>query len=208
MAYNLKFEKDIGDTIKKYPFLKITRDDKESYLKGILDINDNKKYLGSYSIEIKGSRKYPYEFPITYEVGGDIPAEPDFHKYNDNSLCIDIRASEILKCHSGMTVSTYIETELIPYFANQIYRKLTGHYVNEYKHGRDGIRQFYCRLFSTNDIRLWKKCVQHAFSHIDKERNELCYCGSGLKYKKCHLLTDEKLILIGKEQILNDLLIL
>jgi uncharacterized protein YecA (UPF0149 family) len=23
-------------------------------------------------------------------------------------------------------------------------------------------------------------------------RNELCWCGSGLKYKKCHLSSDEK----------------
>jgi uncharacterized protein YecA (UPF0149 family) len=23
-------------------------------------------------------------------------------------------------------------------------------------------------------------------------RNELCWCGSGMKYKKCHLLEDEK----------------
>ena len=24
------------------------------------------------------------------------------------------------------------------------------------------------------------------------QRNELCWCGSGRKYKKCHLLEDEK----------------
>ncbi|GFZ33245.1 methionine aminopeptidase [Clostridium zeae] len=29
---------------------------------------------------------------------------------------------------------------------------------------------------------------------MNKNRNELCWCGSGLKYKKCHLSFDEKLI--------------
>lgn len=27
---------------------------------------------------------------------------------------------------------------------------------------------------------------------INLGRNELCWCGSGKKYKKCHLLEDEK----------------
>jgi methionyl aminopeptidase len=26
----------------------------------------------------------------------------------------------------------------------------------------------------------------------DMGRNELCWCGSGKKYKKCHLMEDEK----------------
>jgi len=43
------------------------------------------------------------------------------------------------------------------------------------------------------------KSIANIFSGDDGEsqtrnigRNELCWCGSGKKYKKCHLIEDEK----------------
>lgn len=205
MAYNPLFDADIKATLKRYPALGIVKHGKERYLKGIFDIcNKEKECLGSFAIEIKGSIGYPFEFPVAYEVGGDIPAEPDFHKYQDNSLCIDVRASEIMKCHSGITIVRFIENELIPFLANQLYRKEVGQYLNEYSHGISGIREFYCELFKTDEVSLWIRCVKHAFSPKEISRNDICYCGSGIKYKKCHKQTDEKLKQVGKEQILND----
>ena len=113
MAYNIIFDKDIEYTARKYRFFRIVNDGKERCLKGILDINNKEgECLGSFSIEIKGSIRYPYEFPIVYEVGGDILAEANYHKYKDNSLCIDVKASEILKCYSGMSICDFIEEEL------------------------------------------------------------------------------------------------
>jgi len=47
-------------------------------------------------------------------------------------------------------------------------------------------------------MNLFKKIV-HMFNAQDEQtqevnpgRNELCWCGSGRKYKKCHLIEDEK----------------
>ena len=31
------------------------------------------------------------------------------------------------------------------------------------------------------------------------ERNELCWCGSGKKYKKCHMQMDDKILLLASE---------
>ena len=31
------------------------------------------------------------------------------------------------------------------------------------------------------------------------ERNELCWCGSGKKYKKCHMQIDDKILLLASE---------
>jgi uncharacterized protein YecA (UPF0149 family) len=43
------------------------------------------------------------------------------------------------------------------------------------------------------------KGIMNMFSSEDEQiqevnlgRNELCWCGSGKKYKKCHLMEDEK----------------
>ena len=209
MAYNPLFDAEIKTTLKRYPFLSVVNDGKERYLKGILDIrNKERECLGSFAIEIKGSVGYPFEFPVAYEVGGDIPTDPDFHKYQDNSLCIDVRASEIIKCHSGITIVRFIENELIPFLANQLYRKETGQYLNEYSHGINGIRQFYCELLKTEEVDLWIRCVKQAFSPKEILKNDTYYCGSRIKYKKCHEKKKKKLRQVGKEQILNDFKIL
>jgi len=34
------------------------------------------------------------------------------------------------------------------------------------------------------------------------ERNELCWCGSGKKYKKCHMPIEEKIPLLFSERVL------
>ena len=31
------------------------------------------------------------------------------------------------------------------------------------------------------------------------ERNEFCWCGSGKKYKKCHMAIDDKIIMLGAQ---------
>ena len=31
------------------------------------------------------------------------------------------------------------------------------------------------------------------------ERNELCWCGSGKKYKKCHMQIEDKILLLAAE---------
>ena len=34
------------------------------------------------------------------------------------------------------------------------------------------------------------------------ERNEACWCGSGKKYKKCHMAMDEKLMILEEQATL------
>ena len=34
---------------------------------------------------------------------------------------------------------------------------------------------------------------------IKMDRNEACWCGSGKKYKKCHMATDEKIALLAEQ---------
>lgn len=41
---------------------------------------------------------------------------------------------------------------------------------------------------------IWKKLFSKSEQQPTRNlgRNELCWCGSGMKYKKCHLASDEQ----------------
>lgn len=202
---NSVFDAQIDPFILEYPcFQKKTVGD-VSFLKGILDIpNDEGVIAGSFSIEIHPVKNFPFAFPILYEVGNEIPCKADWHKYSNNSCCLTVPAEEKLMCKNGITLIWFVQNVAIPYFANQLYKKQTGHYLQEYSHGSAGIKEFYDRIFHSSDINIWRKCLKSAFGNSKYERNALCYCNSGKKYKKCHLLVENDVRTIGREQIVND----
>lgn len=203
---NQAFKNELTEAISTFPDLSIVHYDGQDILKGILDIRDESSaVIGSFSVEIYPTEKFPYRFPKIFEVGGDIPCNADWHKYPDKSCCITVEQDEILKCQHGITLLNFIEKEAIPYFANQLFRIKEGRYLNEYPHGKSGIRIFYNELFKSKDWEFWYSCYDHAFRSSQTRRNGKCYCNSGKKYKKCHMLVEEKLQIIGKQKVLNDL---
>ena len=202
---NKLFKQHLAATIKRYPSLKIIGDpNRQQYLKGILDVLDGTgNTVCAYSVEIKESHGYPYRYPCAYEVGGDIPGTADYHKYSDGMLCLGVDAEEIIKCRNGLHIADFIAEELIPYLANQYYRNITGHYLQEYSHGTEGVRQCYSKMLNNEDEGLWPMLYNMAFVK-SIGRNEMCCCGSGKKYKNCHESIVNTLVLIGKKQVEKD----
>lgn len=206
------FEEQLPEAIRNFPNLKILGSGQEvTYLRGILDIpNDNGEIVGSFLVEIKCSKGFPYRFPILFETGGDIPNEADWHKYSDSSCCITVWSDEIANCINGISVSAFIQNFAIPYFANQIHFKQTGKYKNgEYAHGSRGIFQFYEILMKTNDKNLWVAYFKYAFrgERVTCGRNDVCLCGGPDKYKNCHLKVFNTLQQIGEERVLKDFML-
>lgn len=188
--------------------MKINQDGNNiAFLKGILDIpNDNKEIAGHFLIEIHFTEEFPYKFPICFETGGEIPSELDWHKYADERCCITVLPDEILKCKKGITISLFIDEHVIPYFANQLYKKQTGKYKSEYPHGIQGTAQFYETLLMTTNKQLWLQYFKNTFRNlkISCRRNDTCFCGSGSRYKLCHFQVFNTLYQIGEKQVLYD----
>ncbi|MBF01076.1 SEC-C metal-binding domain-containing protein [Flavobacterium coralii] len=203
---NQHFQNELSIVVNKFPNLAVKSLGQEIYLRGILDVpNDNGDIVGSFLIEIHSVEKFPYRFPKLYEVGGEIPVHPDWHKYNDNSCCLTVEPDELIICRHGITLSYFIESIAIPYFANQLYRKAEGKYFNEYPHGYQGLYVFYAELFNNKDISVWLEYLKRTFSGKKAMRNDKCYCASGKKFKYCHMKTEEKLRVLGRTRILNDI---
>lgn len=185
---NIEFERQLEAVCTEYPSLKIKQRAGVKYLQGLIDIKDeSNKWINSFLIEIHQTNSFPYGFPILYETGGDIPCSPEWHKYADNSCCITVEPDEIVKCKHGITVVGFIKKYAIPYLANQCYKKETGHYLNEYAHGTEGLIQYYVELMKTSDYAIWIICLKHAFFKMTTLRNSPCFCGSNAKFKNCHL---------------------
>lgn len=198
IKYNKYFDLELDSFILKNPNFKILKSDKFRYLKGIIDVES----LGSFMVKILPTEDYPMRFPAVFEVGNDIPNKSDFHKYNNGSCCFTVYPNEILICKLNSLNLCYFKYKiLLPYFANQIYKKKYGTYVDEYSHGDKGFKEFFDELYKTKNITLQKQISHYAFSNHKSQPNEVCYCGSGIKYKKCHFLIEEKIRKIGKKII-------
>lgn len=205
----MEFLNHLEQAVVQFPNLRILEEGGGNcYLRGVLDIpDDDGDVAGSFLIEIKRSKGFPFRFPYLFEVGGDIPNEADRHKYPDSSCCITVWTDEILKCKHGINVVEFIQNFAIPYFANQIYFKKEGKYKNgEYAHGVKGIEQFYSTLMKTSNKDRWVTYFKYAFrgQKIESGRNDICLCGGPLKFKNCHLRVLDTLRQIGEEQVLKD----
>jgi hypothetical protein len=194
------FERHIEEAIYSFPNLEIKSQGNNKYLKGVIDING----FGSYLIEIKYKGGYPKRYPLLYEVGGEIPNIPDYHKYADNSCCLTVDADEILKCIKGITIKYFIEDVAIPFFANQLVKIKEGKYIKEYSHGNKGVFEFYSELLRTSNLNRIKMIIL-SFLYGSVKANDNCICGSGLKTSECHLDSIIKLQQIGKHQVMLDL---
>jgi hypothetical protein len=207
-AENISFKNQLQEAVNAYPNLVIKKDDRGwDYLSGILDVpNDEGKIVGAFMVEIHGTEYFPMRFPKLFETGGEIPMEAAWHRNMDESCCITVPPDEILKCKAGISVKSYIQDYAIPYFANQIHRKITGEYKNgEYAHNLNGLEQYYSSLLKTKNRRLWLRYFCIAFRGLNPQiqPEQTCFCGSRMKFISCHFKAFESLKSIGESDVIN-----
>lgn len=203
------FAQQVDQLLIKFPKLK-TRvvEIGLTILFGELDVVDkNGKYWDSYLIEIHPTTDFPNRFPWVYEVGGKIPQIGDWHVNEDTkSCCIEVRPEEILICKGGITLLSFVEGYVLPYFFNQTHRRVEGYYVNgEYSHGMLGIYEFYSRVLKTgSDIRKTIQLIMFISKGVRPSRTDNCFCGTKEKYRRCHREAFETLSILGGNYLLED----
>ena len=137
----------------------------------------------SYSLRIALNSIDRNGWPRVYEVGGrhqtistkqNVDAI-DLHFYPDGSCCLGIRFSP----ERLLTLERLIDELVIPFLYRLSYVDKNGlpaaqeDLWGEYAHGDDGFRQYINEM-----LEMVKR---------GPGRNELCPCGSGRKFKRCHL---------------------
>lgn len=183
------FKKDISDTLIKYPKLNFSfNNDGNIILRGEIDIfYDNGDNYVSFQVIIEVSKKYPYTYPMVWEIGKMFPKEQEFHYLYNAALCLDVKQSIAIKAKKGIKLTDFIAKDLIP---NLAWRYCLLNDIpfdkKEYEHGLKGVIQEYQEILGTKDDLLLFKCLRAVELNILPERNELCLCGNQKKFKNCH----------------------
>lgn len=121
-------------------------------------------------------------WPRVYEVGGRSTAIAqhnkremiDLHFFEDGRCCVGLNYAP----PRNLTLQRFMQELVVPFFYRLSYTDRYGfeaasaHLWGEYSHGEEGKREYEQEIL--------------AFAAKDPSRNQLCPCGSGIKYKKCH----------------------
>jgi SEC-C motif len=163
-----------------------------------------------YSVSIDFPNGYPKQFPKVIEESKKIPRIADRHVNKDNTLCLAIEPEEKLICRNGITFKFFLDKVLVPHLSRETYRRLSGKYEDgEYSHGVKGLWEFFRHRLKTTD----KRAIVNELERMLQMsrwpgRNTPCFCGSKVKFKKCHLKKWGEVMVLGDDYIRSRLIIL
>lgn len=188
-------ERDVEELRKIFPdlSLSITRQQVWGTLSIQCSYDENSRKLSDdesrenflqdkYEIRIDFNKQSTFGFPRVEEESEKIKKFSinraiklnDLHVEDDDSCCLGVFPE-----YKWQGVCQFIIDKLIPYFYWQTFRRVYGREPwAGLAHGVDGIRE-----------QLQKLTPPEARNN----RNSRCNCGSGLKYKRCCMITKEKL---------------
>lgn len=178
----MEFKSQISDVLKYFPNLSFN--EINNSFDGELFISKDDSY--DVSIELE---PYPKHFPRVFETGERIPRKVSRHIYSDSgSCCLSTKAkAQILLKTQIKTLYLFVKEIVVPYFQNNSYFELTGHYkTKEFSHNKLGIIEGYRDILQTNNDYHIAQVILHRIERKKLKMHDLCYCGSGQFIKRCN----------------------
>ena len=201
---------DIDLAIKFYPELQ--RIEYNGHIGVAGDITLRHGEIGEYdrySVSISFPISYPRCFPKVVEESKKIPTIADRHVNSDNTLCLAVEPEERLICKNGITFKYFLDKVLVPHLSRETYRNLSRKYEDgEYSHGLEGLWEYFSNKLNVTDKKSIVEELQRILQGKWPGRNELCFCGSAVKFKKCHLKKWEGVMVLGNDYLQSRLAIL
>lgn len=178
------------------------------YVNGFIDLIDPKDEFiwETYKVRILVHNDYPEVLPKTYLVSKNIPFDYNRHIGSHGSCCIAPNAEEYIILGRKYNLLEYIKKLVIPFFASQKLYDLEGEWPSgEYSHFTIGLIEYYKERLELDSIENIDRALQVLSNTIKIGRNDLCFCESGKKYKKCHLSKIELFSFIPRRLFESDL---
>ena len=146
--------------------------------------------LDSFQVRIELPPGYPEDLPVVREVGGRLPWKEESHVNAEGTAspgvaCVIIPDDRWRCFPVGARFLEYVEGPLHNYFLGQT-RIAHGEPwpFDEWKHGPDGVLQYYQWLLKTDDVlTVWR--FVYVLARFSLKRHWQCPCGSGRKIKRC-----------------------
>lgn len=157
------------------------------FLRGSFPVAYEGRELDRFSIEIELAKDHPESLPIVREIAGRIPRSADRHvNATDGMACVLLPDECWRFWPKGSSLLAYMTGPLRNYFLGQIAVEMGQPWpFGEWRHGADGILEYYTELLKTNDV-----CVIANFLDclraVKTKGHWLCPCGSGKRLRDCH----------------------
>lgn len=197
--------RDIESAFKYYPLLNIVQNESSVKVVGDIQLFDScQKELDRYSVSISFPNSYPKRFPKVIEISNKIPRIADRHINYDNSLCLAVLPEELKIARNGIAFKYFLDKILVPHLGRETYYSIKEEYPEgEYGHGTEGIWQYFEDILGKKS----KSTLIYELKEIVYSkwlgRNEFCICGSGKKFKKCHLKIWNDILNVGRQNLIH-----
>jgi hypothetical protein len=175
---------------RHFPTLHVVVEAGKVFLRGSLAVEGPTPgaVLLRYEIEMEFPADYPRTDPVVRETGGAIPKTTARHFNPDGAACLFLPDARFRSCPRHCTIEEFINGPVRTFFLWQAYYDITGTVPpsGEWKHGVDGIVQFYFEELGTSDLPTVIRFLE--FLTAKKARaTQVCYCGTGRRLRDCHL---------------------
>ncbi len=195
--------RDIDKALDTYPLLQ--RVEEDGYIRVNGEIALTHKDVGEYdrySVSIRFPEAYPRCFPRVIETSEKIPRIPDRHVNDDSTLCLTVEPEERRIAKNGISFKFFLDKVLVPHLSRETHRSLSPEYEDgEYAHGAEGIWKYFEEILEISGKHGLLKELEVIVETKWPGRNDRCSCGSGKKFKKCHLSKWEEVISSGKDYL-------
>lgn len=142
----------------------------------------------TYGISILVPPGFPYDLPALLETSKKI--EPTAEWHNSNGVCC-LATNAIIYNKLGTPISLlkWMNRFVHDYLANHVIKLRENNYAKgEYPHGEEGMLVGYKEIFGLDsDVEVIHR-LKLICGVASLGRNEVCFCNSGKKYKRCFLL--------------------
>ena len=147
------------------------------------------------SVRIDFPTNYPKNEPRAYDTAGRFPPSDDRHIFKDGQFCLWLPPCSRWEGNDPRRLLRFLD-EVTVFLDRQLIYDATNGQVwpgPEYGHGPAGYEEFILSEFG-DDRQLLHSLHPVLSGRFHPGRNEMCPCGSGKKYKHCHLSLIESII--------------
>ena len=166
--------------LKKYSFLTFNNG-KRCFI-GVIQVDEDDKY--NLKIDINNTSF----FPKVYELEDRIPKKADRHINSDNSLCFTTKVNELVLLKTKVKdLISFFNLVLVPYLLNNSFYEINKFYkFGEYSHNPHiATYETYCDILNIDNFDLISTLLNQVSKGRKIRPNTICFCGSGIKIKKC-----------------------
>lgn len=169
------------------PELSISAVDDLVVLEGKVIVSGPEGPFDSYDVRIGIPADFPWEEPVTFEVGNRIPRIADRHVFEEyGNCCLGVWEEWLLRS-SDHSASSFLCGPLHDYFLSQSWFEARGEWpLGDRSHGRLGVLEAYCDLMGIERNMDAAREYLRQLARDQTKGHVTCPCGSGLRLRNCH----------------------